>query len=1420
MLKKILTNIRNTLDKLDETGKVVPTKYIRSQIENDMKELEHYLDSDKGFIDYYSPKAKEQLDYQKKLFEKYIELLTRLQAGLIFVTKKKQEEENIATLNQPKDADEARKAVDEIVIRIKRIASFTKELASIKEKLQADKEAPKKKKLLNAGERSNLENRKIELEAEINSFNEETSKIKGYAIVDEGTVKLQRSLTRHEGVTAQIPEGMLDVKRALSTLREVKLIERKIESKQKKLKELSDDHSGRAGVLKEIAELENKKSSLKFSRSAEVDNKIKAMLEDLRALMTSSIKGYQDLYKAGGEFNAMLHKTTAFYWETLTLYRETLSAVNRYVSEATDLTEEGRLVAKCITTAFEKVPQKDEIDHALDIVRLVDQDLANREKYEERYHKKAHMSFYRAPGAKFIQSLLDNNGICCMLPYNSSCYALDHPAHTDLAGALGNCYGETQMFLKRVNGNDPTVNNICPETELINFQLDQSRSVVAPKGESKKIGKFVASAEEGKDKARWDTIKDFLVKEVDSEKHGDLCMLRLSGGKVEGHGKDVGHMIGLIKMKNPSPYKYIVYDYGYGAMGFSTDEQLQKFCEMIFEGDFPYCDFPKCVLEKVGEVSDACQQFFNGPHGVKPLDKPDLTKGCERSYWDKQHLVLLAKYCSTTGEQDGLKLVLEKMNLLSNVGDKDAVFEAIFENNTLNQNEDFLLAAMQHNLDYLQNMGSELVAKVIRKGQFSEAELERILDKRPHNEEIVLATYVVSNSKLKILKTSDQQVVEGLIRKGKVSLEDALQAFPEKYKPVKEIEQRLKELVVTIKKQKQIVLTVEQRIQEMTALSERYEQLDERFKLDDLASGIDKAARNICEKLIDDVKILGVGEKGLRSKASLSKISGKALIDAMKDLSTKLAAAHQVLKETEREREVCRTLVGELQVLLKSQPNASKLNKANSSLFAHVETAKGEALKDVKAKLEEKKNEITVLLAEQDKLRQAAEARVAEEELEAMQQKDRCHQLIGEIQVLSGDLQAHGAFELSAELLDSIETSKESLVDVISELESTKAELTVLRADIDQQKANIESRLDSLTPLADRATPALQKTRIQLLFDIQKRHEALKEIVNAPELAARIQEKIADVLCSHAPSAISRTDAPILLKLLAEKNGYLEKYADILASGHRISLGYLILADKKYGAPVVENAMSLVAAGHKNSVLNYLLLVDMKKELSSLGERENAERYLEGLLEEGTDKEMMAMKGRCLSLIDFIRQQAWGPKDKETHVYCDEMKKEIDGFDKRNGMTATEGTVALIAAMEQLKNIHEAVTSPEMMAVREQVERFEKNAKNFFSSGNQKKADRIKEAVCHVPLENRAHVFSGQGEASNQVRIALAMRRHSLINPVINNRVDPQRAAPSYHQVADVARALTRSSKDALSAVKKAGDDSELQEQTKPSGQS
>jgi hypothetical protein len=220
-----------------------------------------------------------------------------------------------------------------------------------------------------------------------------------------------------------------------------------------------------------------------------------------------------------------------------------------------------------------------------------------------------------------------------------------------------------------------TATNTIDPKSLFPNEVDQliDASVTALLQISELTGHHLAQ-----DMVKWNTIKDMLLQEVNPQSNGSVCWLQLSGAQVPGHTTEVGHSIGFITMKDPTPYKYIVYDYNLGAMGFSNEEQLKAFFVKIFEEEGGYFPYTQCVMHHAATVGDECKEFINGQGaGIKPLEQAQDGATCERHFWTKQRLLDLIHYTKVLSS-DERALILNRVELLKKPEAKTEVYKAFF----------------------------------------------------------------------------------------------------------------------------------------------------------------------------------------------------------------------------------------------------------------------------------------------------------------------------------------------------------------------------------------------------------------------------------------------------------------------------------------------------------------------------------------------------------------------------------------------------------------------------------------------------------------------------------------------------------------------------------------------------------------------
>ncbi|HFR4803986.1 TPA: type IV secretion protein Dot, partial [Legionella pneumophila] len=382
MIKKLLIKVEKLINNLPKELKLSET--ILSSIKEDINSLASRFDGSKGYINYYSPKVVQQINEKQKLLEKYQNYLTALLAVLICSKQSRDIRDNkkLEPVSEITDLKNLlkHKDVEKIINDITQFDEDQRELKRIERLIQKDEEKEDNKKM-HLGKRSKLELRRAELSKRVQLF---SNKLKNVPQAEEIKAVLdycQKYIKKHINLSKQLPKGMLDVKRALSLFDEINSTKTQI----RRLSKEKLDSSGQIkleGLKKELTKAE---LALQFSYSEEEDKTIKDMLNDLKKLMKMSIRDYQKLATSGGEINVFLHKTTGFYWESLFLYRNVLCEINEYLKKnKKKLSEQGMLVAECISKAFSQMPELDTIEKALEKVKRIDDDLKRQEEYNEK----------------------------------------------------------------------------------------------------------------------------------------------------------------------------------------------------------------------------------------------------------------------------------------------------------------------------------------------------------------------------------------------------------------------------------------------------------------------------------------------------------------------------------------------------------------------------------------------------------------------------------------------------------------------------------------------------------------------------------------------------------------------------------------------------------------------------------------------------------------------------------------------------------------------------------------------------------------------------------------------------------------------------------------------------------------------------
>jgi hypothetical protein len=182
---------------------------------------------------------------------------------------------------------------------------------------------------------------------------------------------------------------------------------------------------------------------------------------------------------------------------------------------------------------------------------------------------------------------------------------------------------------------------------------------------------------------------------------------------------------------------------------------------------------------------------------------------------------------------------------------------------------------------------------------------------------------------------------------------------------------------------------------------------------------------------------------------------------------------------------------------------------------------------------------------------------------------------------------------------------------------------------------------------------------------------------------------------------------------------------------------------------------------------------DIGRLLIEIGEVGVADKYYNGTLD------LSAIKKECEAYIPKIEQAAVGDRDEFITEYIKLMN---------NVLETENNVVTLVLVLKELKNVEQAVNSPEMKAIRTQLERLEFIKKiGIGSAGVKEKIDTIKQTLREAPLLERATVFSDeQSPISNKLKHALAANRYQFLHQQHkeNDKVDPKNAAKSFTLIA------------------------------------
>ncbi|WP_035887481.1 hypothetical protein, partial [Legionella norrlandica] len=261
-------------------------------------------------------------------------------------------------------------------------------------------------------------------------------------------------------------------------------------------------------------------------------------------------------------------------------------------------------------------------------------------------------------------------------------------------------------------------------------------------------------------------------------------------------------------------------------------------------------------------------------------------------------------------------------------------------------------------------------------------------------------------------------------------------------------------------------------------------------------------------------------------------------------------------------------------------------------------------------------------------------------------------------------------------------------------------------------------------------------------------------------------------LSSHNPDEICRIGNSEFVNLLRD-NKVLDLYANAVLSSEKKCTDLFRHAYDKLGEEVTKKALCIAEKSSVLAAQDYIVLVQNYSP-------EKAEPYFtriqSGEAYEGIKTDFSK---ECKKLLQSLKDSAWGINDLYLNEFINEKSDLLENYSDLLAYSNYE------KLYQEIQTVYDVMNSPEMKAVKQEVERFERNAQNLFSIGNQKKANLIKQAVFNVPLLERMHVFSNtENPLIQKVREALAFNRGIISRtPVHHGEINESKAATSFHNV-------------------------------------
>lgn len=373
-------------------------------------------------------------------------------------------------------------------------------------------------------------------------------------------LSLERKKKKLTRLKIQIPEGMLDVKRAL------------------------------CAVEHDLA-----------SHSPDEDTAIKHHFVALKDFMSHANKGYNHIIKQGGSIHFILLETTTHYWMTLREYKNRLHSLMNAIGQCSQLTTTGELARRCLEQAYRIIPPT---DHALNLLDKIKKKSINLNQLMSQ------IGFSSANGRTTCAFLKRTGKPFFHMPHNENMYHIDYDPQSDLAETGGNCFGESLMFIHALSIG--RFKRLCPEAGIINFQVDQTRQLPFMKN-SIGQGETDVSADSIHQSLQWDDIKNVLI-DNPRFRPGDLCGIWLSMNEYTTAQRcfTPRHIAVVAKLDvTQSLYKYIVFEKELGIFGLVDDESLKYIISQQIFAMYEGMNYSKIELTKYGEASPATYQFIS-----------------------------------------------------------------------------------------------------------------------------------------------------------------------------------------------------------------------------------------------------------------------------------------------------------------------------------------------------------------------------------------------------------------------------------------------------------------------------------------------------------------------------------------------------------------------------------------------------------------------------------------------------------------------------------------------------------------------------------------------------------------------------------------------------------------------------------------